>query len=251
MNNRESIAIIADVHGNIWALDAVLEDMQRRNVTRIINLGDCAYGSLDPAGALDRLMAHGIPSVMGNQDRIIVDADDETRASADHQFALRHLNETHTQWIAQLPATLVVDDLFCCHGTPESDETYLLEEVTDHGVHLRDAAAVEADLRGVEQPVVVCAHSHIARTVQTPNGKLVVNPGSVGQPAYHDDLPFEHSMEAGSPHARYAILTRSAAGWAVEHVALPYDWDAAAETATRNGRADRGYWIRYGRTEQG
>ena len=129
----------------------------------------------------------------------------------------------------------------------DSDETYLLERVTAHGVSLETSDVIAGRLAGVAEPVVLCAHSHVPRVVWLPEGRLVVNTGSVGIPAYDEDTPFPHVMEAGSPHARYAILTRAAAGWQPELVAVPYDWDAAAEVARRNGRADRARWIATGR----
>jgi hypothetical protein len=80
-----------------------------------------------------------------------------------------------------------------------------------------------------------------------PDGMLLVNPGSVGLPAYADESPHPHAMEAGSPHARYAIVTRSGSNWHVEHHAVVYDWNAAAELASRNHRPDWAAWLRTGR----
>jgi diadenosine tetraphosphatase ApaH/serine/threonine PP2A family protein phosphatase len=117
------------------------------------------------------------------------------------------LSAAQLAWLEQLPPTQVVGDIFLCHGTPASDMIYLLEHVTEHGVALRDSASIIAELNDVRQPVVVCGHSHVPRTVWLPDGRLVVNPGSVGIPAYDDDLPYQHVMEAGSPHARYAVPT--------------------------------------------
>lgn len=57
-----ALAILADVHANRWALDAVLDDIDRRGVDRLVNLGDSLYGPLDPAGTADRLIARGVPS---------------------------------------------------------------------------------------------------------------------------------------------------------------------------------------------
>jgi hypothetical protein len=54
-------------------------------------------------------------------------------------------------------------------------------------------------------------------------------------------------MEAGSPHARYAIVTRAGSNWQVEHHAVLYDWNAAAEIASSNHRPDWAYWLRTGR----
>ncbi len=241
------IAIIADVHGNTWALDAVLADIRRRGIAQIINLGDSVYGSLDPAGAAQRLMDAGAISIAGNQDRDVFAPSDDVRSSADHQFAIGEMSAAQIDWLRGQPPTAMVGDIFCCHGTPTSDEVYLLETVTEHGVFLSDTAAIQARLGDVQAEVIVCGHSHIARTVWLTDGRLVVNPGSAGHPAYNDDLPFPHVMEAGSPHARYAILARQAGGWAVEHIALPYPWHEAAATARRNGRPDRASWIETGR----
>ena len=243
----QQIAVMADIHGNTWALDAVLADIRHREITQIVNLGDCVYGSLDPAGTLDRLMDAGIVSIAGNQDREVFDQSEQVRSSRDHHFVTGQLSAAQLAWLEQLPPTQVVEDIFMCHGTPASDMAYLLEHVTEHGVVLRDSAQIVADLPDVGQPVVVCGHSHVPRTVWLPDGRLVVNPGSVGVPAYEDDLPYPHVMEAGSPHTRYAVLTRQPGGWAVEHVALPYPWSVAADLARRNGRPDRARWIETGR----
>jgi diadenosine tetraphosphatase ApaH/serine/threonine PP2A family protein phosphatase len=146
-----------------------------------------------------------------------------------------------------MPPSLVVDGILLCHGTPYSDETYLLESVTPQGVFLSDAATIAARLGDVSQQVVLCAHSHVPRTIWLPDGRLIVNPGSVGIPAYDQDVPYPHVMESGSPHARYAILTRQPRGWMVEQVAVPYAWNEAAAVARRNGRDDRARWIETGR----
>ena len=244
---NEQIALIADIHGNTWALDAVLADIKRREITRIVNLGDCVYGSLDPAGTLERLMGANMISIAGNQDREVFDESEQVRSSRDHQFVTGQLSAAQLAWLEQLPTTQVIEDVFLCHGTPASDMIYLLEHVTEHGVFLRNSATITAELCNVRQPVVVCGHSHIPRTVWLPDGRLVVNPGSVGIPAYNEDLPYPHVMEAGSPHARYAVLARQPGGWAIEHVALPYPWSQAAEVARRNGRPDRARWIETGR----
>ncbi len=243
------IAVIADIHGNVWALDAVLKDIERRNIAPIVNLGDSLWGSLDPVGTADRLMKPNISSISGNQDRDILAPSEVVRQSADYPFVTQQLNESHFDWLKSQPQTLVVEGLFCCHGTPSSDETYLLEKVTPHGVFLNDSSSILSHLQGVTESVIVCGHSHQARTVWLPSGQLVVNPGSVGIPAYDHDAPYPHVMEAGSPHARYVILSRDANGWTVEHIALPYDWDYAASIARQNGREDRAQWIESGRAQ--
>jgi predicted phosphodiesterase len=242
-----SIALIADIHGNTWALDAVLADIARRGITQIVNLGDSLYGSLDPGGTAERLIDASIPSICGNQDRDVFAPSERGRASNDYRSVMSELSAAHVDWLREQPPSLVVGEIFCCHGTPLSDETYLLENVTEHGVSLRDPDAILAQLGGVTQPVIVCGHSHVPHAVALPSGQLVVNPGSVGIPAYDHDVPYPHVMEAGSPHARYAILTRQTGGWDVAHIAVVYPWAQAAETARRRGRPDRAEWIETGR----
>jgi hypothetical protein len=69
-------------------------------------------------------------------------------------------------------------------------------------------------------------------------GRLIVNPGSVGLPAYEDDTPEYHVMETGATHARYAILERVQGRWVAELVAVPYDYLLAADQARKNNRPD-------------
>ena len=120
----DQIAVIADIHGNTWALDVVLADIKRRGIGQVVNLGDCVYGSLDPAGTLERLMQGNIISIAGNQDREVFDESEQVRSSRDHQFVTSQLSAAQLAWLEQLPPTQVVGDIFLCHGTPASDMTF-------------------------------------------------------------------------------------------------------------------------------
>ncbi|GAC1372600.1 MAG: hypothetical protein PVSMB5_27770 [Ktedonobacteraceae bacterium] len=142
---------------------------------------------------------------------------------------------------------LLAEDIFICHGTPVSDETYLLENPSASGGMLKSADQISALLGAIPQPLILCAHSHIPRTVQIPDERLIVNPGSVGVPAYQDDAPLPHKMEAGSPHARYAIISKDANAYTVNHLIIPYDWHRAATAARANGRDDWAAWLEGGR----
>ena len=75
----------------------------------------------------------------------------------------------------------------------------------------------------------------------------MVNPGSVGLAGHTDDQPDPHAMEAGSPHARYEVLSHGEQGWTVEQIAVAYDWSRAAREARERGRADWAEWIESGR----
>ena len=237
------IAVLADIHGNLRALEAVLADLPRRGADLVVNLGDCLSGPLQPAEVADRLMALGWPTVRGNHDRQLLDRPVEAMIPSD-AFSAARLTAAHRGWLGALPAVLhLAEGVLACHGTPSDDLTYALEVVAGPH-HLRPAAAAEAaELIGATPGagLVLCGHSHLARMARLPDGRVVVNPGSVGQPGYRDAEPHPHVVSAGTPHARYAVVERGPAGWSAEFHAIPYDWDAAAADARAAGRAD---WAR-------
>jgi predicted phosphodiesterase len=242
---QTSLAVIADVHGNRWALEAVLQDIDRRGIQQIVNLGDHLTGPLDPAGTADLLIERDMLSICGNDDRALFSPLEELSSS--QRYTREQLTPAHLQWLRTLPATAVVaDELFVCHGDL-FDAPYLLEQIEASGVCLRSTRAIEASVADIAQPVILCGHSHVPRTVSLSQGKLIVNPGSVGLPAYTMETPVPSAMEAGSPHARYALLHRMQNAWQVEHVQVPYFSEQAATVARGNQRSDWAEWLTTGR----
>ncbi len=241
----DHFAAISDVHGNLLALEAVLDDLARRGIREFVNLGDHLEGPLDPLATAERLVALEGPSIRGNCDRHLYEP--ESRATGTVAENRASLDPRHLAWLEGLPQTLRLgEDVLLCHGTPWADDMYLLEEVGASGARLRDPRELATGLAGLEASLILCGHSHVPRSVQISPEVLVVNPGSVGLPAYVDESP-PHAMEAGSPHARYAVLDRVRGGWAVEQIAVPYNWDGAADMALRHQRADWAHWLRTGR----
>jgi predicted phosphodiesterase len=210
----ELIAVLADIHGNLDALEAVLEDAGRAGARTFIDLGDCVAGPLDPRRTAERLMALGATTILGNHDRDVLSADPGPSAA----FARERLDPEQLAWLAALPPTANLDGgLLACHGSPLDDTCYLLETVTEAGEHPRDPAEVRLLLGDVGAELVLCGHTHLLRLLPLADGPTVVNPGSVGLPAYDHDIPFAHVMESGSPQARYALLKRGGGreDWAV------------------------------------
>lgn len=243
---QHPLAVIADIHGNRWALEAVLQDIDRRGVKQIVNLGDNLTGPLDPAGTADLLFERGIAGVCGNDDRVLFNPVEELSSS--QRYTLEQLTPHHLDWLRALPATTVIaNEMFVCHGDL-FDAPYLLEQVEASGVFLRSTKAIEASVAAITCPVILCGHSHVPRTIFLPQRKLIVNPGSVGLPAYTMDTPVPYAMESGSPHARYALLHRVQKEWQVEHVQVPYSSQNAARVAANNQRADWARWLSTGRT---
>ncbi|NWK80408.1 metallophosphoesterase [Aquitalea sp. LB_tupeE] len=234
------IAVLSDIHGNLGALDAILHDIAQRDVDLIVNLGDILSGALQPVETADRLMALNLPTIRGNHERQVL-AGDPTRMGPSDKMAYSLLQPKHTHWLAGLPESLrLFDDVLMMHGTPDSDLTYLLEVVTASGCRSAMKHEVAQRLAHIDASLILCGHTHLPRSVRLDDGRLIVNPGSVGLQAYEDEHPYLHRMETGSPHARYAIVERSTTGWSSQLLAIEYDWDTAAELAARNNRLD---WI--------
>ena len=137
------------------------------------------------------------------------------------------------------PTRIFRDQVFLCHATPADDNVYWLETVTPDGsVRMSPLEAIEKEAEGISQSLILCAHTHIARAVRLGDGRLVVNPGSVGVPGFSYNVPFPHLIEAGTPDARYAILELADASWRVTFRHVPYDHETMAALARRNGYAE-------------
>ena len=127
------IAAFSDIHGNLAALDAVLDDAYRQGADVVVNLGDIFSGALYPCETADRLKPLGLPTVRGNHERQLLSSD-LSRMGLSDCFALRSLRDDQLAWIRDLPTTLkLIEDVLLVHGTPESDLSYFLDTVTEHG----------------------------------------------------------------------------------------------------------------------
>lgn len=232
-------AAIADIHGNHLALEAVLEDIRKRGITEIVNLGDCFSGPLTAGKTADILLGLDAVTVRGNHDRYLIEQAPEAMHASD-RVAHTELDERHLDWLSKLPfSTVYRSEIYLCHATPADDNVYWLESVSPDGyVYLKPLEEIEALAAGVDFPLILCGHSHIPRAVRLSDGRLIVNPGSVGCPAYDDDLPYHHKVEAGHPFASYAILEKQGDSWLPVFRQVAYDHLIMAELAEEKGRAE-------------
>ncbi len=244
--NTRPFAALSDIHGNSLALEAVLADIKKRGIETIINLGDTYYGPLDPAGTEKLLNTVDVISILGNQDRILIAPTAAWYGMPTFRHTMGSLSREALERLGELQGEkrLWDGEVLCCHGAPGSDTTYLTENVADGWPELRSCGEIAADMGSWRPSLVLCGHSHIPRVVNC--GKLtVINPGSVGLPAYSDDTP-PHSMSAGTPHARYAVVTPKQDRWFTTQMEVEYDWQSAAAMALANDRPDWSGWLRTG-----
>jgi putative phosphoesterase len=228
------IAFVTDIHGNLPALEAVVHDIARRGVDRVVNLGDSLSGPLLPLETARYLMARDWFHLAGNHERQILSSGSRDSDA----YARSMLGDAELAWIAsQKPMAALAAGVFVCHGTPASDIEHLLETIEERGRRAATRDEVEERCVGVEAALVVCGHSHLPRMTRT-SKRLVVNPGSVGLPAFDDDLPFTYTVENHSPDARYAIAERIDGRWSATLVAVPYDFEPMASLAEARGRPE-------------
>src|ERR1035441_2453665 len=170
------IAVISDIHGNLPALEAVVHDMSRRSPDIVINLGDHLSGPLWPAETADLLMSRcGWTQIRGNHDRQLVNLSPAAMSQSD-AAAFEHLSPAHKRWLSALPSTCIVaDNLLLCHGTPESDLEYPLEDVSSGFPRLCGTAVIRLRM-GPTSRAILCGHSHMPRFVLRSEQTVAANP---------------------------------------------------------------------------
>lgn len=211
--------------------------MARQSFDAVVCLGDHVSGPIDPAGAAERIMALGAISIRGNHDRWVLDPSRRAEPWSVDVFARECLGAAHLDWLGSLPATASVGDaVFLCHGTPADDEAAWLDNFYNgRTTVLPSEAEVAREAVGIVHPVILCGHTHIARTLRLPDGRLIANPGSVGM-----------QLVRGTPDAHYAVIEKRRGGWQTMLIGVPYDAEAAARMAEANGYPGWGEAIRFG-----
>jgi predicted phosphodiesterase len=159
-----------------------------------------------PREVCDLLMARNDLTIRGNHDRWVSGPDPARMGSSD-RYAFSQLNQDHRSWLASLPALANAEHgIFACHGTPTNDNQYLVEGTLEGRLARAGLATIRNRLGDVQARVVLCGHSHQQHLIQVPDGPLILNPAGVGCPSYDDPSYDPHVSEAGSPHARYAVI---------------------------------------------
>jgi predicted phosphodiesterase len=214
------LALLYDVHGNLPALEAVLQDAGSAGATRYAVGGDVALPGPWPRETVQRL--RGLPDalwVRGNADRWLVDRSDAPpplAAAADACVA--DLGEALTRELAALPFSLVEGDTRFVHASPVSDMRSFLPEPAEDEPEL---------MAGVTERRLVFGHTHLPFTRIGPEGVELVNPGSVGMPL------------DGDVRASWALLRDDGT---VEHRRVAYD-HARTVAAVRARDGDRVPWL--------
>lgn len=229
--------VLSDIHSNLPALSAVLRTVQRKRIDAVLCLGDIVGYGAQPNQVVDRLRRLKAPlvCVRGNHDRAVADGDQVAgfnHAAREAVLWTRHrLTPENRRFILNLtPGPRIHQEVTLCHGSPNDEDEYLFG----------GADAAEA-FDGVETPLTLFGHTHLPMVIRrdargkisttaiegdavvrlVPGERLLVNPGSVGQPRDRD------------PRVSYAILDAGRGILRFRRVA--YDVEAAQRAILRAG----------------
>lgn len=217
------VVVISDVHANLVALDAVLDDID--NSSPLVCAGDVVGYNPWPAACIERLRERDVPTISGNHDRMLTSGRNfgaNPMAQAGIRYARDVCSEDDLAWLEELPVQRTEFDgrLKLVHGHPDAPDRYTYPE--DFGAHLLG-----------DEDVLVLGHTHIQHVEEFDDG-IVVNPGSVGQPRDRD------------PRAAYAVVDLESLD--VELRRVEYDVDRVVDEIEAEGLPERsGERLRVGR----
>lgn len=193
------IAIIADLHSNLEATEAVFNEIDKRNPDRIVCLGDLTGYNASPNEVVEIVRARGIPTVMGNHDAAVCGLEDPWffRSSAKKviEWQSEILQPEHKRWLAQAPEQMPFDGVCLgVHGSPSSRDDYIIDWL--------DAMRQMEYLNGRNTRFCFFGHSHRVSFFSErgntdnieygkpypllPSNRYFINPGAVGQPRDRD-----------------------------------------------------------------
>lgn len=219
------IAVIADIHGNLWALEAVLAEIDRLSPSQVVVAGDLALGGPRPAECVELIRRRGYPAIRGNTDEWLTKR--PARVTDGISWAAARLSDEDRQYLADLPFLWRHEappgDLVVVHATPWSIGD-LVEPDAPESLVLRIFQDTQAS-------AVTYGHIHKAY-VREFHGKILVNSGSVG-------LPFD-----GDQRSAFVLLRPDSDRWKAEIKRVSYDIETAIRHAQKTDNPERDRWIR-------
>jgi putative phosphoesterase len=203
------VAFLSDVHGNVYALEAVLRDVRDQGCDGLVVAGDLAAYGPAPVETVDLLCGLDALMVRGNTDRYLAEGEGSSPRGRDpDQAASLHwtresLGEERLRFLGRLPPAASLDRCLVVHGSPGDDERGIGPDTPDEEI----PASAGHD-------TILCGHTHQALHRRVRSGQIV-NAGSVGWPL------------DGDPRPSYAILERAPIGhelpWQVSLRRVDYD----------------------------
>lgn len=236
------LALLADIHGNLPALNAVLEDAKLAGVTDYLCLGDVANLGPNPSEVLDLIKQLNCPVIMGNTDYALISplkisqAKDEA-SQFSHDLATwcaAQLSDVQKRYVAQFQTshtmTIATKIILAYHGSPLSYNDYITAQTTDET--LEQLLTPVADL-------YIGGHTHEQFIRRFANAR-VMNPGSVGIAFYK---PRNSDTFINFPVAEYAILEAQNSVLNLTFKRVPYSFQKLKDLVQASSMPHQGYWL--------
>ncbi|MEZ4680437.1 MAG: metallophosphoesterase family protein [Caldilineaceae bacterium] len=235
------VALLADIHGNCFALNAVLTVLQLETVDQIVCLGDVAIFGPQPRAALARIHALGCPVVMGNTDAWALDPkphpvrNEATEyVNAIELWSAAQLTDSDRALMRTFQPTVTLDlggaTMLCYHGSPRSFH--------DSIVATTPTAELAPFFAGYNALILAGGHTHqpYMRRYQE---KVLINPGSVGR-AYEICA---HGTAHDAPWAEYALVTWHGGQLQIDLRRVPYDVQALRAYTRTTTMPHSDWWL--------
>jgi diadenosine tetraphosphatase ApaH/serine/threonine PP2A family protein phosphatase len=187
-------AVISDIHGNLEALEAVLQDVPE-GIETVYCLGDVIGYGANPDECCDIVRESEMPTLSGNHDLAVTDLETDLNwfnpvAAAAVVWTRGHLSEENTEFLRTRPRTILTEEALFVHGSVRDPDEYIINAVSAQ----ENLRILALEYPGV--PICFFGHTHVKTISPSPNGSVIeahtldlsangpylVNPGSVGQP---------------------------------------------------------------------
>jgi predicted phosphodiesterase len=236
------LAIIADIHGNAFALDQVLAVIDAERIDQVVCLGDLALLGYDPAGSIRRIADRGIPTVRGNCEDLVLNGppmrpDTEGLGAirnAWNRWLAEQVGDAERAFLDACPPIITVDldgvALCAYHGSPKSYNDPIRPDTPDET--LADFFA------GIDAPLLAGGHTH-GMMLRRWNGRTIINPGTVGLPFVRPAI----ATEAKVAWAEFAVVTVESGAIDITFRHVPVERAALAEAVFASGIPHPETWV--------
>lgn len=220
------VAVLSDIHGNLFALNSVLEDIKKNDVDEIFCLGDLAMAGPEPNETIDFVKKQNWTIIQGNTDKMIADYSEAVYNAVKEgapimanalENDVKSISTENKEFLKQLPEKLALElegvNILLVHGSPRRNNENIFPDLTKEQIN--------EIVAGVKENIIFCGHTHIPCGYQTDNGITIVNDGSVGRPF------------TDNPEACYVLADFNNGAFTIEHRFVDYDKVKAAEILTK------------------
>lgn len=226
------IAIISDIHGNIQALEAVMQNIKQEKCEKIFCLGDLAMAGPEPSKTIDKIKelqkTTDFILIQGNTDEMIANCDNQILHMLKEnnpimanalQSDIQEISEEQKLFLRNLPKQKETEiegiKILLVHGSPRKNNENIYPDLK--------IEEVEEMISQTDADIIFCGHTHMPCGYQTNTKQTVVNVGSIGRPFSEE------------PKSCYAVLEINNKEFSIKHNFINYDFKTAAEILKERG----------------